>query len=51
MEKKEITYKDCWSVIAPLISKLTETDEGTKIYVMTFSALHDAHRKDKGDSK
>lgn len=48
----DITFMDCWRLIAPLIP--TNTDFTREVYVMTFKALKDAeeHRKKPtGDKK
>lgn len=44
----DLTYKDCWSYIAPLIPIGSETAQ--EIYVMVFQALKEAEerRKDNG---
>ena len=50
MNKDNITYKDCWSFIAPLIP-ITEDPITTKIYVMVYKALADADEREKAERK
>ncbi len=44
----DLTYKDCWHYIAPLIP-VTSGTIATTVYVMVFQALKEADERRKKD--
>ena len=50
VNKDNITYKDCWSFIAPLIP-ITEDPITARIYVMTYKALADAEERENNNDR